>query len=182
MDELSSNGTGVIAFCNQITKCSLDVNLTNFLHFAAATEVRHDKSGSRFSNTSAPTSVIHWPQFIIIIAEACGLSHPSPRDVAAGLLGGEGGVAVQHHLLDVHLWHTTGRKDLFNTVHFARLPLQNRAVNKVKSQLVYHSYRNIWKAAGGSGGSAVCVSAPSVSLSEILELLSWVGRFNWSSN
>lgn len=103
MDELSSNGTGVIAFCNQITKCSLDVNLTNFLHFAAATEVRHDKSGSRFSNTSALTSVIHWPQFIIIIAEVCGLSHPSPRNVAAGLLGGEGGVAVQHHLLDVHL-------------------------------------------------------------------------------
>lgn len=103
MDELSSNGTGVIAFCNQITKCSLDVNLTNFLHFAAATEVRHDKSRSRFLNTSALTSVIYWPQFIIITAEACGLSHPSPRNVAAGLLGGEGGVAVQHHLLDVHL-------------------------------------------------------------------------------
>lgn len=103
MEELSSNGTGVIAFCNQITKCSLDVNLTNFLHFAAATEVCHDKSGSHFSNTSALTSVIHWPQFIIIIAEVCGLSHPSPWNVAAGLLGGEGGVAVQHHLLDVHL-------------------------------------------------------------------------------
>lgn len=103
MDELSSNGTGVIAFCNQITKCSLDVNLTNFLHFAAATEVCHDKSGSHFSNTSALTSVIHWPQFSIIIAGVCGLSHPSPRNVAAGLLGGEGGVAVQHHLLDVHL-------------------------------------------------------------------------------
>lgn len=55
MDELSSSATGVIAFCNQITECSLDLNLTNFLHFAAATEVRHGKSQSHFSNTSAPT-------------------------------------------------------------------------------------------------------------------------------
>lgn len=41
MDELSSNATGVITFRNQITKNSLDVNLTNFLHFVAATAMRH---------------------------------------------------------------------------------------------------------------------------------------------
>lgn len=43
MDELSRNATGVIAFCNQITKCSLDVNLANILQFAAATVARHEK-------------------------------------------------------------------------------------------------------------------------------------------
>lgn len=78
MDELSSNAIGVIAFCNQITKCSLDVNLTNFLHFAVTTEVRRGKRRRHFSNTSAPTLVIHSLQFIIIIAERRPFS-PEPQ-------------------------------------------------------------------------------------------------------
>lgn len=43
MDELSRNATAVIAFCNQITKCSLDVNLANILQSAAAMAARHEK-------------------------------------------------------------------------------------------------------------------------------------------